>query len=394
MFLNMDLVAYLLDDLGRFALNGTIFLVGARIVYWIVTDNCDIITKVTPKNYHFILSLEKASGSEPSDSATPPASSEDLEQDSSTDTFTVATASATSDEAEFEFGTISEIAKEAIVDVEQSEHITADAMIEEFAQRAVNGIIDDALKQMKVEEEKNSELLNQPGCSGITPTELYAEKVARTIMGGVMIESNRRRPPPIVIRNSNYSDPATEICSDDQKHIGQYADQMATEILQSALHPVPTQTVAKDADVVQETPAKDSPASRLSGVKEVLKQSVRESGNFLGEGATSPDSGESSPRAPQETTATISQLPPPLPPPPLPQKLPNQPQEVQSECSPASDRYQLDSPRDSSWASLNVPKSIEDIQIDCGQRKYVRIEDASKAMWSALHNRSYRCIHQ
>ena len=64
-------------------------------------DNCDIITKVTEKNYHFILSLEEASESEPSDSATPPASSEDLERDSSTDTFIVPTASATSDEAEF-----------------------------------------------------------------------------------------------------------------------------------------------------------------------------------------------------------------------------------------------------------------------------------------------------
>lgn len=47
------------------------------------------------------MSLDKASGSEPSDSVTPPASSEDLEQDSSTDTFAVPTASATSDEAEF-----------------------------------------------------------------------------------------------------------------------------------------------------------------------------------------------------------------------------------------------------------------------------------------------------
>lgn len=37
MFFNMDLVAFLVDDLGRFVLNGTVFLVGARILYWIVT---------------------------------------------------------------------------------------------------------------------------------------------------------------------------------------------------------------------------------------------------------------------------------------------------------------------------------------------------------------------
>lgn len=55
-----------------------------------------------------------------------------------------------------EFGTISEIAKD-VADVAQSEQITADAMIEEFAQRAVSGIIDDALKQVKLDEDKNSE---------------------------------------------------------------------------------------------------------------------------------------------------------------------------------------------------------------------------------------------
>ena len=56
-----------------------------------------------------------------------------------------------------EFGTISDIAKDAAADVARAEQETADAMIEEFAQRAVSGIIDDALKQVKIDEEKHSE---------------------------------------------------------------------------------------------------------------------------------------------------------------------------------------------------------------------------------------------
>ena len=56
-------------------------------------------------------------------------------------------------------------------------------------------------------------------------------------------------------------------------------------ILGSVLHPVDTQTTGKNDDTAQsqDSSAKDTPASRLSGVREVLKQSVRESGNFLGE---------------------------------------------------------------------------------------------------------------
>ncbi|OQR74339.1 hypothetical protein BIW11_09149, partial [Tropilaelaps mercedesae] len=189
-------------------------------------------------------------------------------------------------------------------------------MLEQFAQRTIEGVLRDALEQVRRDEDKIKARLNEPGCSGVTPTELYAEEVARQIMGGVMADSARRRPPPIVIEDSINANPVHSLPNAAQEnYIRKRAECMASEIIWSALHSSKTsqdgQVIDKDREAVS------AGGNRLAGMRNALKQGVKEGSDFLGEGATSPGRGEASQMAPFKTateTSEVPSTPSPLPP--------------------------------------------------------------------------------
>lgn len=267
------------------------------------SDNCDIITKITPKNYRFILSLDESidvnseESEKPRNSVTPSAS-DDLSEELTELAEESAVISHTQ-LAEQPCG------KTVICTIEETE---SEEMYEDFAQRTIDMAVKQALNQV-VDEETNCSRtkdaeLEKPGCSGISSTEIYAENIAQNILGNAIGPNKRliqQRPPPIVIEDS-----INAMVQPEEANIHIKAQLMAQEILSSALKsPCLLQTSSEDVTPIEcitvdtgrpseevlnpiEVPPQPS-CSALAGVKQAIQEQVRERTNFLDDGATCPD---------------------------------------------------------------------------------------------------------